>query len=643
MRSPRFFCIILVLISCGSPQTRRAVRVGTQSGVGGTAISPPNAPPVLSASATKEPPLVKFTDTYTSVATNTQTATASDTSTTSATSTMTSTDSATNPASDTSTAVSTQIILDDGNVTFDPSSSPLMLWPATWAATMPTNAAFQVGIGLTTDTNADVVAWQSLNSRTNFRISPIVPGLEPTQKYFGKIRVIGANGSPGIPLVADGFFAYGALGVPAFAEVSGSITANVNGQQGLLLRVVPYDIILLDDHGTAVIAAEISHGTIDARIGLLKYKQNELDATFGSGGVFYPSDGAQAIGTTAPEDNINLGVLRDGSFVLTSSDNKNIKLWRVDPDGSGLMENHSYADADSAVNAIRVWDMKVSSDGSVLLCGSRTSSATKAVVWRIAQDQSGKYQNSLDLSFGPSNNGMLELDDKTQCNGLALAQDGFFAVGETIVTQAASGATPATITDSMWVRKFDSNGKIGKIGNSEYNARSASCVRRGGDFSWASAAKVFVNNDGSIYIGGRMCPPSSPASLAQMAVWKVKADGTWDTNMGPNGMWVGPPSDTLLSSVFDVVGQVDMKAVFAGFQMNFSNSDSARMTAGRILTSGALDPGFASSGIYQASFVGRSFANRIRISNGGRIHIVGETKPNGLGDSDRGIGFWGLK
>jgi uncharacterized delta-60 repeat protein len=380
------------------------------------------------------------------------------------------------------------------------------------------------------------------------------------------------------------------------------------------------------------------------------------DATFGTGGV------REIIGPNNTRMSFWGGVviLPDGKLLLagsalpSSTDFSSIFLMKLNSDGSsdntfgtqfGMIFHSLSGNSSSSAS-----DMKLQSDGKIVVSGSRSS---EAIVVRF--DPAG----AIDATFG--NGGIASLAPGTYTTAIALQGSNIIVLGAYPITVGMSNSgmfiarlnqagTILTYADqSIFVGKQDQardvaiqpDGKIVAAGfSANTRGRPVASVTRllpdgtldtafgnGGRVAFNSgiseseAYAVNIQPDGKILIAGRHSENS--IYYGSIFVARLNADGSTDGTFGTGGKVIINLFSDLI--VYDMEMQPDGKIVVGGSALRWVGDGvyNYDLMAARLNPNGTPDAGFADNGYFQHIGGAHEQAYALAIQTDGKIILAG--------------------
>lgn len=189
---------------------------------------------------------------------------------------------------------------------------------------------------------------------------------------------------------------------------------------------------------------------------------------------------------------------------------------------------------------------------------------------------------------------------------------------------SGSGSDPATF-DIAFVR-HNADGTL----NAEFGDDGEVALDIDGDQD--RLRTVAVQDDGRIYGAGY----TETADGLDFLLVRLESDGSVDTAFGTDGIVVHD-FHGFDDQIFDIAIQADGRIVVVG-RSTAADDSTIRFTLARFLSDGALDTGFANSGIALIDFgAAVSFGNALAIGPGGRIHVAGATETGAGGIDSRDV------
>ena len=337
--------------------------------------------------------------------------------------------------------------------------------------------------------------------------------------------------------------------------------------------------------GKIVTAGGTSVSTSDpTNLLLVRYNTDgSLDQNFGTNGAVIVANGT---GSANFGSATGIALQADGKILVCSSGNR---IFRFNTNGSldtAFGTNGALMiPASGSISIIGYGDIKVLSNGKILICGTGGNNTfiQGFALARLNQD------GSLDATFGTG--GIVRTAFTTgttvaNASEMDIAANGKIVLGGTINPQTSPAQPGFAVynADGSPDATFGTDGKVLVPGTA---------VNNFGSIAWQT--------DGKIVIVGRRLRDSdtSPAPYFQ----RYTASGAVDTAFGTNGEVFPTSANRPLITLNDVAVQPDGKILGfgAGF-VSFQGNISAWMTVVRVSPSGALDSSFGTGGIVNTPF-----------------------------------------
>jgi len=326
----------------------------------------------------------------------------------------------------------------------------------------------------------------------------------------------------------------------------------------------------------------------------------KIDRTFGTDGVLLLND----LLHSNFADFFGLGVQPDGRIVIAGTAYYDgqppiVQVVRIDLTGAldATFGDGGKRSVDVGVGGGFAWDMKVLSDGSMLVSGrGDLAGGSTSFVFKLDAD------GDIDTSFGV---GGIVRDNLDVASGPPA--DGY----ERVVVRANGDILLGT--EGLGVHQFDANG------NRDLDF-GLSGIAQPGNGDWASFG-LAETSDGKIVFGGGTAFFDGPQDFI---VGRYQADGkALDGAFGDGGIAtvsVGEDNDELLDLVID-----SQDRILALGYTRLAGSDQRRTAVVRFLQNGQLDPSFGYGGIRILDGIGLRdiYVTRVRLRPDGGLLLSG--------------------
>jgi uncharacterized delta-60 repeat protein len=395
------------------------------------------------------------------------------------------------------------------------------------------------------------------------------------------------------------------------------------GAGGGSLEEYARDVVLRSDGAYLATGRAATIGNVDRMIVWCITSAGALCTDFnGTTGYVLPSSDNSKIGYA-------IDIASDNSiYVMGRSwpDNRELTVWKVLADGTGLDTNWAGAGNGEKVFSLSTWtdvayDGLIDGDGMLLMTGKRDGN-TNTVVKRYDptnETNDSAFNGGSDVIF-PN-----VYSATTYESGNSVVVDG---QGRIIIAGKADNGTPA----AMAVWRMTSTGSLDTNFSSNGEFVEDDPLGEGVTNRDKEAEGVALDTvSAGMYVAGWA---NNANSDKDMVLFKLTGSGALDSAFGGDGIvtWDNPDATSAdKDQAFDVAVQADGKPIVVGTSYTDSEND-LDFTAWRFNTDGSLDSSFSTDGRFAIDFGGpeENFNNdtayRVRIENGDRLVIVGAAK-----------------
>ena len=253
-----------------------------------------------------------------------------------------------------------------------------------------------------------------------------------------------------------------------------------------------------------------------------------------------------------------------------------------------LSSDHDYAE-----------DVLVQPDGKIIIIGSTTNATDDIGMARFNSN------GTLDSTFGSGGKVTTAISGSTRDNGYgaALQSDGKIVVVGAVLNSSLDIAVVRYNSDGSLDTTFDTDGKVSTDVGGIYN----------------EGKDVVIQSDGKIVVSATSQSASTGTDFMSL---RYNSNGTLDTSYSGDGVLpitVGSGTDIVYASAL----QTDDKLLISGTTTSGSNQNMAVV---RVKTDGTLDTSFGTSGIFTKDYSSQNEeALDIAVQPNGRVVFAGYT------------------